>query len=185
MHIHMSNANFYKYTVRPFYGSCLWNLYGKATTSLYKTWNIAIRRLCNIPYRTHTRFLDSICNIKHLSFLLKRKFISFIITLLESRNELVQNIVSNSVFNNLSPTGKLLSRILCEYDLGSTNMFKLSFDNVLYCLDKQYHFVHGLSDVDTVHCQIIKEMIECKNNSYHTELSYIEITSLIDYLSTA
>mgnify|MGYP000338137030 CR=1 FL=1 len=72
-----------------FYGSCLWNLYGKAATSLYTTWNIAIRKLNGVPYRTHTRFLDVISDFKHIRFSLKRRFLCFVSKLLKSTNTLI------------------------------------------------------------------------------------------------
>ena len=168
-----------------FYGSCLWDLYSKPVISLYKIWNIALRRLIGVPYKTHTRFLDFLCDIRHLSFLLKRKFISFIISVLKSQNKLIQNLIVNSVFNIASPTGKLLSRILWEYDLGSLTMFQICYDYVLTTLDIKYHDVHGLSEVDFAHCQIIKELLECRHNTYHVELDDVETTAIIDFLTTA
>ena len=73
-----------------FYGSCLWNLYGAATKSLFTTWNIAIRKLTGVPYRTHTRLLDFISDLKHVKFSLKRRFLCFTQKLLKSKNTLIQ-----------------------------------------------------------------------------------------------
>ncbi len=49
-----------------FYGSSLWNLYDKTTNKMFVTWNIAIRRLLNIPKTTHTRYLSHLSDIPHV-----------------------------------------------------------------------------------------------------------------------
>jgi hypothetical protein len=72
-----------------FYGSNLWDLYHSSADHLFKTWNIALRKLYGLPYQSHTRFLDSICQVRHVSFMLKIRFVTFIQTLLQSTNTIV------------------------------------------------------------------------------------------------
>ncbi len=36
-----------------FYGSPLWDLYSTDINCLYTYWNVALRTLCDLPYRTH------------------------------------------------------------------------------------------------------------------------------------
>ena len=99
-----------------FYGSNLWNLYGCGATKLNTTWNIAIRKLYSLPYQTHTRYLDLISKTRHLNVVLKYRFISFVKSLTTTVNPLIHNLVTSYVFNHVSPTGLMLSRITREFD---------------------------------------------------------------------
>ena len=126
-----------------FYGCPLWDFYSDATNKLFTTWNIALRKMFNLPYRTHTRYLDIIASVKHLRFSLKQRFLSFTQSLWKSENPLVYDLTHFYVLKTVSPTGLHLARILSEYDLCSLSMYS-SCDNV--CLKRKYGSIHGLSD---------------------------------------
>ena len=167
-----------------FYGSCLWNLYGKAATSLYTTWNIAIRKLNGVPYRTHTRFLDVISDFKHIRFSLKRRFLCFVSKLLKSTNTLISNITDVAVFDAEAPTGVTLSRIISEYNLGTVSNFRNQSYEIIPLLDAKYKYVHGLSDVEHSYCLVIKDLVDCIHGSNKNGLTYDECREVIEYLAT-
>ncbi len=43
-----------------FYGSNLWDLYSNEFMYLGKTWNVAIRKVYNVPFQTHCRRLKHV-----------------------------------------------------------------------------------------------------------------------------
>ena len=49
-----------------FYGSQLWYLNSRYFDKLCKTWNKAVRRMLNLPYRTHTWILSPLMNQLHI-----------------------------------------------------------------------------------------------------------------------
>ena len=106
-----------------FYGCNLWNLYGKSATELYVTWNIALRRLFYLSYRTHTRFLHHITDLRHVSLSLKIRFINFCRTLINSHNSLIKNVTDWAFTNNLSQTGLNLSVFLLNLMFVVQNRF--------------------------------------------------------------
>ncbi len=57
-----------------FYGSSLWDLYDGDSKKLYITWNIAVRRLYDLPRTAHTRFLTHIAGVPHVNLNLKCRF---------------------------------------------------------------------------------------------------------------
>ncbi len=61
-----------------FYGSSLWDLYGNACNHLYTTWNIAVRRLYELPRTAHTRLLCNITNLPHIKHNLKCRLLSLL-----------------------------------------------------------------------------------------------------------
>ena len=61
-----------------FYGSNLWNLYDKTCESLYKTYNIGIRKIFSLPWCTHTRYLTHLSCLNDLDHILKCRLVKFL-----------------------------------------------------------------------------------------------------------
>jgi hypothetical protein len=168
-----------------FYGSSLWNLYGAAVKSLYTTWNIAIRKLMGLPYCTHTRYLAFISDLKHIRFILKRRFLHFLRNLLKSDNVLICNLSNMVTSNAQTPTGATLSRILSEYDIDiKASEFNTRCDDACMLMDLKYGLVHGLSDEELSKCTVIKELLKCVHGEQHCVLNYNECIELIEFLAT-
>ena len=167
-----------------FYGSPLWDLYGISAKSLYKTWNIAIRKLYDLPYRAHTRFLDNISGASHLSISLKMRFIKFVNKLLSSENILINNLINVSLCDNMSPTGLNLSRILSEFDMYSSCYFNLYGNDAQSMILNSYNVVHKLSSQELSICHTITELINCVHGTFTNVLSVKQCKELISVLST-
>ena len=104
-----------------FYGSSLWNLYDNASDKLYTTWNIAVRRLYDLPRTAHTRFLSHIAGIPHVNSNLKCRFVKFLHNAFNSHNVKVSYIAKLCMSNTLSITGNNVSNILCEYNINMSD----------------------------------------------------------------
>ena len=167
-----------------FYGSVLWDLYGRACNKLYTTWNVAIRRLCNLPYKTHRRFLDILSDLRHINVSLKFRFIKFTESLLESNNALISNILNYSLQSNLSMTGVTLNRILMEYDICSLAQFTYTRENVKMKMSDGYFKRKLLCEEEMYHCSIINEMIDCLHGIVDCGLTPNECMFIINDLST-
>jgi hypothetical protein len=167
-----------------FYGSNLWNLYDTSASHLFKTWNIALRKLYALPYRTHTKFLDHICNIRHISVTLKVRFVSFIQSLLQSSNAIIKHLIHFYTFNHTSPTGLLLSQILNEFDIGYLSDMPLFTSDPRTSIIEKYNMINELSVEELSYCSAIKELIDCKHGTSVCGLRNDECMELIDYLST-
>jgi hypothetical protein len=167
-----------------FYGSHLWDLYGNSTKSLYTTWNVALRRIIRLPYRTHKRFLYHISKVKHIHVSLKLRFINFIISLIESSNTMVQNLLTYTLTSNLFCTGLNLHRILSEFDICSPQMFLQTYDSVRRTILCQYEKQNELPTEELYYCGMIIEMLNCCQNTHICGLSRSECLYMIEYLST-
>ena len=42
------------------YGAQIWELFSKASESLYNTWNVASRKMFELPFRTYRYFIEAI-----------------------------------------------------------------------------------------------------------------------------
>ena len=170
--------------VTSFYGSNLWNLYDSSAHNLYKTWNIALRKLYNLPYRTHTRFLDFICNVRHIHLSLKLRFVSFIQSLLKSSNVILSHLIHFYALNHTSPTGLMMSRILNEFNIGYLCDILDLNANLYTLITDSYKELNSLSDDEISYCTAIKELIDCCQGTSVCGLNGQECTALIEFLST-
>ena len=167
-----------------FYGCQLWDLYGNAAKHLYTTWNVALRRLIGLPYKTHRRFLDHISNNNHIHVSLKLRFIKFIISLVESENVLVKNILNYTLMSNMFYTGVTLNRILKEFEVCEPHMFVNSYSCVRRTILCKYEVLKTLSIEEMYHCAIIKEMLNCLNGTHDCCFTRNECAHVIEQLAT-
>jgi hypothetical protein len=165
-----------------FYGSCLWDLFSTAAEKLYISWNIAIRKLCNLPYRTHTRFLEPVSGISHLRYILKLRYITFVQSLMRSQNSLVQNILKYSITNHLSPSGLKLSRILNEYDICRLSDYVLHLPCLHSVFTAKYKAKHVLNEMECSHVSVIKDIVNCKEGIYTCCLLKEEMNDILHVL---
>ena len=61
-----------------YYGSVLWELFGRGCKDFCVTWNKAVRRVFNVPYTTHTILLGQLLNTCHVSMQLVKRLCKFI-----------------------------------------------------------------------------------------------------------
>ena len=60
-----------------FYGSNLWELFGKSADKLYNSYNVAIRNTLKIDRCTHRFLIEPLSSSHHLKTLLASKFVAF------------------------------------------------------------------------------------------------------------
>ena len=85
-----------------FYGSPLWNLKSEEYLELLKSWNTMVKILFDLPFQTHTRFIESLSKVTHLQSTLHGRFIGFV----------------NNLKNSVKPEINMLIN-LCENDISS------------------------------------------------------------------
>ena len=162
-----------------FYGSHLWNLYGKETQALYTTWDIGIRKLFNLPYKTHRKFLEHISGIQHIRLLLVKRFISFVHSLAMSPNKLVSNLLSITCLKCTSPSGINLARICSELEIPlSHNLQKTVLDVQMYLHDVAFSYI--LNDEDNIKVSVIKDMMNLLEGSHFSCLDVEESLYLLN-----
>ena len=97
------------------YGTNICDLDNKCMEPLYVEWRKALRKIWNIPYRTHSRLLYHIARTLPPDVIVKQRFVKFFYSGLMSKNPLVHFVFKNAkcnrsrmsnnlkyIFNNLS-----------------------------------------------------------------------------------
>ncbi len=123
-----------------FYGSPLWEFYSTDINCLNTSWNVALRTLCGLPYRTHTHYLDHVHELLHVKHILKCRFIKFIQNMMQEYNKHLQYVLKMCALENcLSPSGLNLKRIKGEYDLSMSELMYIAGNTIRYKMHRQYN----------------------------------------------
>ena len=94
--------------------SCLWQLASEEHLKLNRSWNAAVKMIWNLPYATHTRFLESLSPVPHLESTLMSRYIGFIDNLVKTKKSVLSLIFSCSQ-DHSSQTGQNISYLLSKY----------------------------------------------------------------------
>ena len=61
-----------------FHSSVLWNLSSKWMEKLDKSWNVATRRMFDLPKETHCYLVELVSKGKHVQIIMARRFLNFV-----------------------------------------------------------------------------------------------------------
>ena len=101
------------------YGSTLWQVNSAEHLQLNKSWNIAMKIIWDLPYATHTRFLESLSPVPHLESVLTGRYIGFLNSLMSSSNCALSLIFNNCKSNLSSQTGQNIGYLMAKHKVKS------------------------------------------------------------------
>ena len=90
------------------YGCEAWTHSDPAVSRFYTTWNSGVRRLLNLPYNTHTRFLTLFVNKPHVQEQIFKRFYKMMMTMSNSTNKRLAHITRRMAQDPRSIIGKNL-----------------------------------------------------------------------------
>ena len=96
------------------YGSNIWNLYGPWAKKLYTSWNVSLKYIWDLPHETHRFFYEHLSECRHLKLLLIKRFLSFVLSIVEGKHEVCKILLYTSSTNVMSVTGSNLKNIEIE-----------------------------------------------------------------------
>ncbi len=82
--------------------------------SLSKTWNVAIRKVYNVPFQTHCRILQHVSQLNHVTHMLKSRLIKFMVANLVGTNKHVAYVGNLCFRNAMSSAGRNINKIMSE-----------------------------------------------------------------------
>lgn len=149
------------------YGILLCDLRSKLMEPLHVLWRKAIRRVLHVPARTHNRLLSPISGIPSLDYVCISRMSKFYRSLLTSNNLLVHNLAKRCSLQSLSNMGKNVNYL-------ERNKMYMSYKYANKCL----------TDVDVVHAEVCKEIINVRDGLYNGPLSGSEYCMLLEQVCT-
>ena len=82
------------------YGSNVWDLFSEDSQRLYKSYNVALRTIFNLPRKTHKYLLESLTDVPHLHVQLLSRYVTFAQSLLKN-NSFEVRFLSRICFNDM------------------------------------------------------------------------------------
>lgn len=154
-----------------YYGCQMWDLSGCHIKMIYTAWNKAIRKIWNIPWKSHVKLLPYINECLYISEQLALRFCKFYHTMLSCPNENVSLIAQLAKHSTCTTLGKNVAYIMSHYNL--------------------FYPFETTSGINTVKRNMYKEL-NCNNNAeYHNTGSVIrelcetrDGISLMDFIQT-
>ena len=95
-----------------FYGSPLWDLFGKEADRLDKTWNVSQRILLGLPRQAHRYFIEPLSGGRHIKFLLYERFIKFVKSLESSTKRVLRKTIHTLKRECRSTTGRNMRNLM-------------------------------------------------------------------------
>ncbi len=78
---------------------------------------MAIRKVFNVQFLTHCKFLPHVSQLNHVTHMIKGRFINFMNAKLVAKNKCVAYVANLCFKNAISISGRNISEIISEYKL--------------------------------------------------------------------
>ena len=101
------------------YGSNLWQVNSPEHLQLTKSWNTAMKIIWELPFATHTRFLESLSPVPHLESVLTGRYLGFLKSFLRSENCALTLIFSSCSSDMSSKTGQNIKYMQDKHKMDS------------------------------------------------------------------
>ena len=107
-----------------FYGCTLWNIYSAEVDRIYKSWNVSIRTIFNVPFKTHRYFIEPLSSCCHPKSIISSRYIKFVDSLLSCSKANVSFLARLNYRDNRTTMGKCLSKISREMNVSVTSLWR-------------------------------------------------------------
>ena len=113
---HMRNYLFFKFC-NSFYGSQFLSIFINTMDDLHRAWQVAVRRVWKIPWRTHCDLLPHLAGVMAPELSFAKRAIAFTNSCLESNNKTVKMISGMGRYGNHSIFGSNAKHLSAKFDL--------------------------------------------------------------------
>jgi exonuclease III len=100
-----------------FYGTSAWRLNDRSVQQFHTMYNRCVRRVLELPYRTHTRFLPLLSGSANSQDQVVARFVKMLCTALDSDNSLIRYITNNGLIMATSIIGSNIDFISDKFSI--------------------------------------------------------------------
>ena len=160
-----------------FYGSTLWDLFGKEATRLEKSWNIAQRIMLGLPRNAHRYVIEPLSDTPHIMHSLFKRYIKFINAVRTSRKMVLRVIFQTTYDDCRSNTGANLRHMMkLTRKSRIVEMKQSDFDKLTY---------NKIPEGEDWRIASAAELIQLKNNVLDVDFMTIqEIDAILEEVVT-
>ena len=158
-----------------FYGSCLWDLYSAKIDRLYRSWNVSVRNIFQVPYNTHRYLVQPLTDSSHPKTMLSRRFAKFMPSLVCSTKSSISYLARLVRYDNRTLAGRTVSRLSreCKVDRGSLTVSTIN---------KAVRYF-PVPEGELWRIDITKELLNVKRGCLTVgDFDYLEIEQMINFL---
>ena len=161
-----------------FYGSCLWNIYSAEVDRLYRSWNVSVRNIFQVPYTTHRYLVQPLSDSSHPKTILSSRFTKFMQSLVSSTKSSISYLARLVRYDNRTLAGRTVSRLSreCNIDKESLTVSSVS-KSVRY---------FPVPEEELWRIDIMKELLNVNRNCLTiNDFSYMETNHMMNFLCTS
>ena len=160
-----------------FYGSMLWDMFGKETDMVYKTWNVSQRIMHGLDRKTHKYLIEPVSETKHIMFVIQKNFMNFTKRIAASKKLAIRVLFETVKYDCQSTTGRNLRRLMVQYELDTIHELGAEATN-----GKQYA---TLPEGESWRVDIVKEIVEINQGLLEvTNFTRNELRDILDFAAT-
>ncbi len=161
------------------YGSQLWNYGDDYVKKFYVAWRKAVRKIWDIPYKTHCTFLHVINETKPIDIMLENRCIKFVWSCINSKNTIVRSVMYSAMGNRASAMGENYRYFSYKYNITPV-IWHSSYNKVKNCIDN-----YVLDNIDNPHYgYFIRELCISRDSADELILTSREMSQLVEYICT-
>ena len=135
-----------------FYGCLLWDLFGKESLRLEKTWNVSMRKMFHLPCNAHRYLIEPIVNTRHIISSLSSRFLRFIDKIKSCNKSAILNLFHTIKYDCRSNTCLKLRKTMLRTGKDRVDDINIKDNSIVY-LD--------IPNGSEWRIDMVKEMIEC------------------------
>ena len=118
-----------------FYGSSLWDIYSQEVTKLYSSWNVTVRNVYSLPWKTHRYLIQDISECVHPKTMLSTRFVKFLESVSKCEKSCVRYLGRIVKSDKRTLVGRTLAKLAlecgCDVEyLTSTSVRRLGFFSI-------------------------------------------------------
>ncbi len=161
------------------YGSQLWNYGADYVDTCYVAWRKAVRKLWDIPPRTHCNLLHVINGTKPIDVLLEKRCIKFVWTCLNTNNYIVRSVMLSATQSSSSVMGENYRHFCYKYSISPLTWY-LPLHKVMNCIDNYVTIYVDNPDYG----YFVRELCITRDLSEEQVMTSREMSQLIEYICT-
>jgi hypothetical protein len=161
-----------------FTGSPIWDLFSKEAGMVENSWNRSVRCLFDLPLQTHRSLIEPVSHVKHVKFLLMKRFLSFLSQIKNSDKAAPKVLLECIKHDTRSITGSNLRNMLLLTDKDNINDLAVS--------DVEKMKYHELSENDAWRVDAILELTDVKFKQATVDgFTDDEIEEILEHICTS
>ena len=160
-----------------FYGSVLWKLNSPQVDKIYKTWNVTIRNIYGLPWKTHRYWVEKISGCYHPKTFLSSRMVKFAKSLIQCNKVGVRFLASLCLEDRRTVMGMNMSNIADE---ASADIGTLTPTNVKNALKYS-----SFPEDEEWRIPVVQELLDLRSSRQLIDnMTSEDINSMLDLLCT-